>query len=268
MAEISFVEQEYRRLWGKVGGVGRLRRTVSLHAEIRCMIEHQIKTNQPGLSNRDLTLQVARRMYMSDAGAQRLLDGAKGEIMWPVSDFQDTIERISAILDEIGLRFHFTGGVASSYYGEPRLTQDLDIVIQLAVDQPESNTLLDRLAAGYIINKPDVLAAIRRKGLFQAIDETSMIKIDFHVGGKILDELERTTRRTILPGLVAPLVSKEDAILSKLLWIKQGSHKSRHDVTMMLCRDEDFDRANLKERAAKLGLYGLLAELENENSIE
>ena len=72
MAEISFIEQEYRRLWGEVGGVGRLRRTVSLHADIRRMIEHQIKTKQPGLSDRDLAVQVARRMYMSDAGAQRL----------------------------------------------------------------------------------------------------------------------------------------------------------------------------------------------------
>jgi hypothetical protein len=110
-----------------------------------------------------------------------------------------------------------------------------------------------------------VLAAIARNGLFQAIDETSMIKIDFHVGGKIPGELERTTRRSILPGLVAPLVCKEDAILSKLFWIQQGSHKSRHDVTMMLCRDEDMDRASLKERAVRLGLGVLLAEIETEN---
>jgi hypothetical protein len=268
MAEISFVEQEYRRLWGLVGGAGRLRRTVSLHASIRRMIEHQIQSSQPGLSDRDLAVQVARRMYLSDAGAQRLLDAAQGEIMWPLSDFEDSIQRISAILDELGLRFHFTGGVASSYYGDPRLTQDLDVVIQLAVDRPETRTLLDRLSAGYIINKPDALAAIAQSGLFQAIDETSMIKIDFHVGGKIPGELERTTRRSILPGVVVPLICKEDAILSKLLWIKQGSHKSWHDVTMMLCRDEDMDRASLNERAARLGLGGLLAEIENEDGME
>jgi hypothetical protein len=264
MAEISFIEQEYRRLWGKVGGVGRLRRTVSLHTSIRRMIEHQIRTSQPCLGDRDLAVQVARRMYMSDAGAQRLLDEAKGGVVWPVSDFEDTIQRISAILEESGLKFHFTGGVASSFYGDPRLTQDLDIVIQLSVDQPETRALLGRLSAGYIVNESDARAAISRNGLFQAIDETSMIKIDFHVGGKIPGELDRTTRRTILPGLVAPLVCKEDAILSKLLWIKQGSHRARQDVTMMLCRDEDLDRAGLIERAMKLGLGGILAEIENE----
>jgi hypothetical protein len=57
-------------------------------------------------------------------------------------------------------------------------------------------------------------------------------------------------------------VSKEDAILSKLLWIKQGSHKASHDVKMMLRRDEDLDAALLRERAASLGLDDLLAAIE------
>ena len=58
--------------------------------------------------------------------------------------------------------------------------------------------------------------------------------------------------------------SKEDAILSKLLWIPQGSGKSRHDVIEMLKRDEDLDRSCLRERAATLGLKLLLAEFESE----
>jgi hypothetical protein len=91
-----------------------------------------------------------------------------------------------------------------------------------------------------------------------------MVKVDFHVGEKIPGELNRTSLREISPGLTAPLVSKEDAILSKLLWIQQGSGKSRHDVIEMLKRDEDLDRACLRERAATIGLGELLAEFEKE----
>jgi hypothetical protein len=65
-------------------------------------------------------------------------------------------------------------------------------------------------------------------------------------------------------GLKAPLVNKEDAILSKLLWNRQGSHKARHDVIEMLKRDEDLDRDHLRERATALGLHDLLAELEKD----
>jgi hypothetical protein len=84
------------------------------------------------------------------------------------------------------------------------------------------------------------------------------------VGEKISGELERATSREVVPGIMAPLVSKEDAILSKLLWIQQGSGKSRHDVIEMLKRDEDLDRNCLRERAATLGLNVLLAEFESE----
>ena len=52
---------------------------------------------------------------------------------------------------------------------------------------------------------------------------------------------------------MAPLVSKEDAILSKLLWIQKGSHKSRHDVIEMLKRDEDLDRNSLQEHVTDPG---------------
>ena len=62
------------------------------------------------------------------------------------------------------------------------------------------------------------------------------------------------TPREILPGLTVPLVGKEDAIVSKLLWIQQGSHKARHDVKMMLSRDEDLVRADLTDGAGTLGL--------------
>ena len=58
--------------------------------------------------------------------------------------------------------------------------------------------------------------------------------------------------------------STEDAILSKLLWILQGSGKYRHDGIEMLKRDEDLDRNCLRERAATLGLNVLLAEFESE----
>jgi hypothetical protein len=121
---------------------------------------------------------------------------------------------------------------------------------------------LNRLSTGYFIDEKAIMDAIAGRGLFQAIDEVSMVKVDFHVGEKIPGELERTIFQEISPGLTAPLVSKEDAILSKLLWIQQGSGKSRHDVIEMLKREEDLDRDCLRERAAALGLGELLAEFE------
>src|SRR5690242_253883 len=199
-------------------------------------------------------------MYVADDAAQRLLDRSKGG---PVEEqgLPETMERISMILEELGLRFHFTGGVAASYYGDPRFTQDLDLVIQLAVDQPETKALLDRPSAGYLVNQQAAIDAIRGNARFQAIDEESLVKIDFHVGEMIPGELGRSTHREIFAGVTAPLVSQENAILSKLLWIRLGCHKARHDVKVMLKRDEELDRTVLQQRAATLALGDLLAEV-------
>jgi hypothetical protein len=261
------VEEVYREAWGKVGGIGRLRRTFSLFAEFWEMLEFQIRKKHPELNDGELKVSVARRMYTSDAAAQRLLDQVEGNNVLEHS-LRDTMERISAILRELGLRFHFTGGVAAAFYGDPRFTQDLDIVIDLTVHQPETKMLLIRLSSGYVIHEQAILDAIGRKNLFQAIDQVSMVKIDFHVGEKIPDELKRTSIREVSPGLITPLVCKEDAILSKLVWIQMGSNKARHDVIEMLKRDEDLDRADLDERAASLGLRDLLAEIERTESGE
>jgi hypothetical protein len=261
---MSLVDEAYFRAWGKVGGVGRLRRTFSLFLNIRDMYELQIKREKPDLSDREVKRHTAKRMYIADDAAQALLDRMGGQDV-PEDSFPETVERVLAILSELGLKFCVTGGVVSSYYGDARFTQDLDIVIQLVAGRPETNALLDRLARGYLIDKPLAMDAIRRNSIFQAIDEASMVKIDFHVGEKIPGELERIVHREIFSGVVAPLVSKEDAILSKLLWIRMGSgHKSRHDVKVMLKREEDLDRAVLRQQAARLGLHDLLAEIENE----
>ena len=236
------VEEVYREAWGKVGGVGRLRRTFSLFAEFWEILEFQIIRGHPELSGSELNRSVAKRMYSSDLAAQRLLDQMEPKAML-AHDLRGTMERILAILQHLGFKFHFTGGAVAAFYGDPRFTQDLDLVIQITAFQPETRMLLNRLSAAYFIHEQAIMEAIAGKGMFQAIDEVSMVKVDFHVGEKIPGELNRTSLREISPGLTAPLVSKEDAILSKLLWIQQGSGKSRHDVIEMLKRDEDLDRA-------------------------
>jgi hypothetical protein len=257
------VEEFYHQYWGKVGGVGRLRRTFSLFASMRGMLAIQVKNLYPGVGGAELAWRTAKRMYTSNAATQKLLDRVEPTNMF-TDDFPETIERLLPILIELKLRFHFTGGIAASYYGDPRFTQDLDLVIDLANDRPETKALLNRLSSGYFIDLPIARDAIERKGLFQAIDELSMIRIDFHVGEKISGELVRGTLREVAPGLMAPLVSKEDAILSKLLWIQMGSQKSRQDVLEMLKRDEDLDRVSLQKHVTALGLQDLLAEIEEE----
>ena len=91
-------------------------------------------------------------MYLSDEATQRLLDQMENALVYD-EHFQSCIERVCSVLDGLGLRYHFTGGLAASFYGEPRFTQDVDMVIQLSADSPETEALLERLSLGYYINR-------------------------------------------------------------------------------------------------------------------
>ena len=52
--------------------------------------------------------------------------------MFPVELFRATLSEFTAILQRYEIRFHLTGGIAGTVYGEPRLTQVIDIVIDPA----------------------------------------------------------------------------------------------------------------------------------------
>ena len=49
--------------------------------------------------------------------------------MFPAETFRNTLGTLAAILTGRGIRFHLTGGVTSIAYGEPRMTQDVDMVV-------------------------------------------------------------------------------------------------------------------------------------------
>ena len=72
------IEDAYFQAWGRVGGAGRLRRTFSLSAEIRRMVEFQIRKKHPELDACEVKRLTAQRMYLSDDAPQQLLDRSRG----------------------------------------------------------------------------------------------------------------------------------------------------------------------------------------------
>lgn len=71
---MSSVEAEYDRYWREAGGMARVQRMVSLYESFRRSLEFQIRKKDPGLDDRQVAIQVARRMYLSDRTTQALID--------------------------------------------------------------------------------------------------------------------------------------------------------------------------------------------------
>ncbi len=178
------------------------------------------------------------------------------------SDFVSTLERSIRALQQVGLQYHLTGGLVSSYYGEPRLTQDIDIVV--AIQQADVAKLFKVLTPEFLVDYAAIEAAVRSDRLFQGLDQETFLKVDFHVNGSIRGEFQRSVTIELFPGISVPIVSKCDAIVSKLLWVKAGSGKSREDIVGMLLDPEPIDQALLLELAEEHGVKDILGEIRKE----
>jgi hypothetical protein len=182
--------------------------------------------------------------------------------MYPAEIFRDTLLRLLEILTRHGVRFHLTGGITSVAYGEPRMTQDIDIV----VDNPSLAASLDAFIAaatqaGFMLDPDTVRHAVAKKAMFQLFDMAEALKIDVYPREMIPGELDRSTALEVFEGVLIPVVSRPDAAASKLAWASKGSHKSRRDLRQIVRRMPQAERAELDRLAGLLGLGDLLTEI-------
>lgn len=135
--------------------------------------------------------------------------------------FLEVMQRVSAALDGVGIPYMLTGSFASVFYGLPRSTQDIDLVI--AATPEKLKTLLDRLPRGeYYAEIDAALEGLRRESLFNVIDQKTGWKIDLIMRKSRAFSREEFGRRRITQFEGTPLfvASAEDVILAKLEWAK------------------------------------------------
>lgn len=172
----------------------------------------------------------------------------------------DLISLFVAPLERLGLSYMVTGAVAAIIYGEPRLTNDIDIVIGLAAEDAER---LHAAFAGedFYVPLPQTLveeAERPRHGHFNVVHVPTALKADFYPMGE--DPLHRWAmdrrRRIAIGEVVVAVAPPEYVILRKLEYFRAGgSDKHRTDVQAMLrVLGRELDRAAIEEHAAPLGL--------------
>lgn len=182
--------------------------------------------------------------------------------MYEIDEFRSCLERITAILRQLGIRFCLTGGAAFIAYGDPRMTQDIDLVVdpeRLKECLPQFLPLLQR--ERFLSNEDAIRQAIRSGRQFQLLDLISTLKLDLYPAEFVEGNLDRAVEIELLPGLHLPVSSVPDLVVSKVVWISKGSQKSRRDVKMLLQQATSGDAAVAREFVARLGLTGLLEEV-------
>lgn len=150
-----------------------------------------------------------------------------------------------------------TGSLASSHYGAPRTTQDVDFVVELT--PVRARDLVRRfLSAGYYVSEEAAVEAVDAGGQFNVIDASSGWKLDLicrKARSFSRTEFDRRREATVLD-VDAALVSPEDLVVAKLEWAKASDSELqlRDVVAVVEAQGERLDYAYIDRWVGELGL--------------
>ena len=156
-------------------------------------------------------------------------------------------------LNQAGIRYLVSGSVAAIFYGEPRLTHDVDFVVFL--NDQDIQRLIEAFPARefYLPPKETMLAETAReqRGHFNLIHQASGFKADLYPTGR--DELNawafRGKRAVKFEGETVMLAAPEYVIVRKLEYYHEGrADKHLRDIRAMLAvSGEHLDRSSMLE---------------------
>jgi hypothetical protein len=121
-------------------------------------------------------------------------------------------------LNRLSLPYMLTGSMASSYWGDPRSTHDLDFV--LSMQPADVPSFVAAFETGLFVQPEMVRGAFAPPYQFNVIDENSPMKVDFWMLREEAFEQTMFARRVSVVLLETPawITTAEDIILHKLYW--------------------------------------------------
>lgn len=183
----------------------------------------------------------------------------------------DLLRHLISVFESLGVKYFVTGSIASMFYGEPRFTNDIDIVAEIRKEHIQD---LLKLFPGdeFYVSEGAICDAIKHYNQFNIIHPSSGLKIDVMICKKDpfnISRFERIKRIAPIEDMQANFASPEDVIIMKMRYYKEGgSDKHLRDITGMLKISGDIiDRKYIESWVVKLGIEdiwrGILEKLKS-----
>ena len=169
-------------------------------------------------------------------------------------------------LERLGIQYLIGGSLASSVHGEPRSTNDIDVVADLREQQIAA--FVDAVRPEYYVSVDAVREAVTSGGSFNIIHTDGAVKIDVFVAGNDAFNAERLRcRQRIRVSADAAssmyVDTAEHSVLRKLEWYRRGGEVSerqwRDVVAILRIQGARLDRSRLHGWASRLGVSDLLS---------
>jgi len=167
------------------------------------------------------------------------------------------LRQITTALEANGISYMLVGSLASSMYGVPRATNDIDIVI--APTRAQLITLVEMFTrVGFTVQREHALAALNRHGMFNVIDFRRGLKVDLIIlKEREFNVREFSRRKThVVEDMRLTIATPEDVIVAKLEWAKlsESERQLRDAAGILQVQGEGLDTAYIEQCVKDLEL--------------
>jgi hypothetical protein len=162
-------------------------------------------------------------------------------------------------LDDNDISYMISGSIASNFYCIPRMTRDVDIVIELS--ERKVVDFVELFPESYI-NIDTVKEEVGRKGMFNVIDHKTGFKVDFIVRKDNEYSDLAFSRKERIKGFDTEIwvININDLLIAKIMWIQDyQSERQISDIKNLLDNPlKDMKYVKKWCESLKLETFGLL----------
>lgn len=142
---------------------------------------------------------------------------------------EEIVKRVTTTLENLNIPYMLIGAIAVNYYGRPRFTHNLDLVVQIQMKDAERLTRI--FESEFYIAIEGIIDAIEHYTMFNLIHSETGFKVDCWILKD--EEYDKTSftrrRKEIVFDQAMYISSPEDLILAKLDWYKKSDIQKHYD---------------------------------------
>jgi len=178
-----------------------------------------------------------------------------------MSEELEVLKMVTKRLNEANINYMVSGSIAANYYTVPRMTRDIDIVVELK--RGDIDKFVSLFEDDFYADIEMITDEVSRPGIFNLIHSQYVIKIDFIVKKNSAYQQAAFSRRKQVLIEQSPMwfVSPEDLVLSKLIWAKDShSEMQLNDVRNLMQTVDNLDLKYIDDWISQLRLEEIYKE--------
>jgi len=178
-----------------------------------------------------------------------------------MSEELEVLKVVTERLNRTNIPYMVSGSMAGNYYAVPRMTRDIDVIIELT--ESDVDEFVRLFQSDFYMSKEMVKKEVSQQGIFNLIHNRYVVKIDFIIKKSSAYQESAFSRRKKVLIKNSPMwfISPEDLVISKLAWAKDSHSETQlKDVRNLIEIVDNLDLKYIDKWISQLGLEKIYKE--------